>query len=133
MTVSPTTLERTDLRALETIRGFNLTALSAKGAVFFGLDMEGVQLQGAHLDGATFSDLLATPEGERLFLRERIETTSTHGTGCTLASAIATGLAQGMGLRESVIRARAYVRAAMLSAMTSEVAPRAAPVTGPTM
>ncbi|HMP62580.1 MAG TPA: pentapeptide repeat-containing protein, partial [Phenylobacterium sp.] len=48
----PSVFDQADLRALETIRGFNLTALSAKGAVFYGLDMEGVQLQGAQLDGA---------------------------------------------------------------------------------
>lgn len=47
----PSVFDNADLRALETIRGFNLTALSAKGAVFYGLDMEGVQLQGAMLAG----------------------------------------------------------------------------------
>jgi uncharacterized protein YjbI with pentapeptide repeats len=49
---SPSVFDNADLRALESIRGFNLTALSAKGAVFYGLDMEGVQLQGANLEGA---------------------------------------------------------------------------------
>jgi uncharacterized protein YjbI with pentapeptide repeats len=49
---SPSVFDGADLRALETVRGYNLTALSAKGAVFYGLDMEGVQLQGAHLEGA---------------------------------------------------------------------------------
>jgi uncharacterized protein YjbI with pentapeptide repeats len=49
---SPSVFDNADLRALETIRGYNLTALSAKGAVFYGLDMEGVQLQGANLEGA---------------------------------------------------------------------------------
>jgi uncharacterized protein YjbI with pentapeptide repeats len=48
----PSTFDGADLRALKSIKGFNLTALSAKGAVFYGLDMEGVQLQGAHLEGA---------------------------------------------------------------------------------
>ena len=41
-----------DLRNLKSVRGFNLTALTAAGAVFYGLDMEGVQLQGAHLEDA---------------------------------------------------------------------------------
>jgi len=49
---SPSVFDGADLRALETIRGYDLTALSAKGAVFYGLDMEGVQLQGAQLEGA---------------------------------------------------------------------------------
>jgi uncharacterized protein YjbI with pentapeptide repeats len=48
----PSVFNGADLRALKSIRTFNLTALSAKGAVFYGLDMEGVQLQGAHLEGA---------------------------------------------------------------------------------
>jgi uncharacterized protein YjbI with pentapeptide repeats len=48
----PSVFDNADLRNLETVRGYNLTALSAKGAVFYGLDMEGVQLQGAHLEGA---------------------------------------------------------------------------------
>src|ERR1700761_4635819 len=49
---APSVFDGADLRALGSIKGFNLTALSAKGAVFYGLDMEGVQLQGAHLEGA---------------------------------------------------------------------------------
>jgi uncharacterized protein YjbI with pentapeptide repeats len=50
----PSTFDEADLRLLKTLKGFNLTALSAKGAVFYGLNMEGVQLQGAHLEGADF-------------------------------------------------------------------------------
>src|ERR1019366_3527504 len=49
---SPSAFDGADLRALKSIKGYNLTALSAKAAVFYGLDMEGVQLQGAHLEGA---------------------------------------------------------------------------------
>ncbi len=48
----PSTFDKADLRALKSIKGLNLTALSAKGAVFYGLDMRGVQLQGAHLEDA---------------------------------------------------------------------------------
>ena len=48
----PSSFDNADLRALSSVRGYNLTALSAKGATFYGLDMEGVQLQGAHLEGA---------------------------------------------------------------------------------
>lgn len=48
----PSTFDKADLRGLGSIRGLNLTALSAKGAVFYGLDMSGVQLQGAHLEEA---------------------------------------------------------------------------------
>jgi uncharacterized protein YjbI with pentapeptide repeats len=48
----PSVFDDVDLRALGSITGLNLTALSAKRAVFYGLNMEGVQLQGAHLEGA---------------------------------------------------------------------------------
>ncbi len=48
----PSVFNGVDLRSLKSIRGLNLTALSARDAIFYGLDMEGVQLQGAHLEGA---------------------------------------------------------------------------------
>src|SRR3546814_13106553 len=61
-------------------------------------------------------DQLVTREGVHSWTDRRIETRHTHGTGCTLASAIAAGLGQGMTLPDAVARARAYVRAAMLAA-----------------
>lgn len=75
-----------------------------------------VLVKGAHVEGDTFTDLLATTSTEHLFLRTRVPTTSTHGTGCTLASAIAALIAQGMSLDEAVTRAGDYVRAAILAA-----------------
>lgn len=75
-----------------------------------------VVLKGGHLAGDTVVDLLATSAGIEAFAAPRIATRHTHGTGCTLASAIAAGLAQGMALRDSVLRARAYVRAAIATA-----------------
>ncbi|MDX2224788.1 MAG: bifunctional hydroxymethylpyrimidine kinase/phosphomethylpyrimidine kinase [Rhodospirillaceae bacterium] len=73
-------------------------------------------LKGGHLDGARVVDLLITADDVIRFEDLRIDTRSTHGTGCTLASAIATGLAQGLDLASAVARARAYVRAALASA-----------------
>lgn len=75
-----------------------------------------VLLKGGHAEGPAVVDVLRTAEGERLFEDPRIETRATHGTGCTLASAIAAGLAQGLGLGDAVARARRYLRAAILSA-----------------
>ena len=49
---TPSIFDGADLRSLKSINGLNLTALSAKNAVFYGLDMAGVQLQGARLEGA---------------------------------------------------------------------------------
>jgi hydroxymethylpyrimidine/phosphomethylpyrimidine kinase len=68
-----------------------------------------VLVKGGHIPGNTFIDLLATQKGERFYEAQRIDTTSTHGTGCTLASAIAAYLAQGIELEEAIERARNYV------------------------
>ncbi len=80
------------------------------------LGVPAVLLKGGHLESERLVDLLATPEGVTRFEDARIATTQTHGTGCTLASAIAAGLAQGMALHDAVARARRYVRAAILAA-----------------
>lgn len=81
-----------------------------------GLGAGAVLMKGGHIAGDRVIDLLITPEGETVFEGERIETRHTHGTGCTLASACATGLAQGMGLTEAVARAWDYVHEALLRA-----------------
>jgi hydroxymethylpyrimidine/phosphomethylpyrimidine kinase len=75
-----------------------------------------VLVKGGHLPGDEVVDVLATRSGLISFRSARIVTTSTHGTGCTLASAIATGIAQGMDLVQAIERARNYVRAAMQGA-----------------
>lgn len=68
-----------------------------------------VLIKGGHLDGDIITDLLAAANGEILFQSKRKESTSTHGTGCTLASAIASYLAQGNELSVAVNKAREYV------------------------
>ncbi|NWG71462.1 MAG: bifunctional hydroxymethylpyrimidine kinase/phosphomethylpyrimidine kinase [Parvularculaceae bacterium] len=73
-------------------------------------------VKGGHLTGEDVVDVLVDPAGEILFRNPRIASTSTHGTGCTLSSAIATGLAQGMALRPAVARAIDYVREAIRTA-----------------
>lgn len=80
------------------------------------LGVQAVLLKGGHLEGDTIFDLLATPHNVEEFSSPRIATRHTHGTGCTLASAIATGLAQGMGLKTAVEQARAYVQKAIETA-----------------
>ena len=64
----------------------------------------------------TVSDVLVTGRGSRVWESPRIDTRHTHGTGCTLASAIAAGLAQGLDIEHAVDRARAYVQRAIASA-----------------
>ncbi len=76
----------------------------------------GVLVKGGHIEGQTITDVLATAEGTERFQSERISTRHTHGTGCTLASAIAAGVAQGMELVPAIQRAQAYVHAAIATA-----------------
>jgi hydroxymethylpyrimidine/phosphomethylpyrimidine kinase len=73
-----------------------------------------VLLKGGHLRGEVVSDLLLTPGGSLTWMRApRIHSANTHGTGCTLSSAIAAHLALGASLPEAVQAARAFVRAAL--------------------
>jgi hydroxymethylpyrimidine/phosphomethylpyrimidine kinase len=72
-----------------------------------------VLLKGGHVPGDNVIDVLLTAEGETLLEGPRIDTRHTHGTGCTLASACATGLAQGLPLGSAVARAWAYTAEAI--------------------
>jgi hydroxymethylpyrimidine/phosphomethylpyrimidine kinase len=77
---------------------------------------QAVVLKGGHLAGAVVHDLAASGEGSFVIEAPRRATRSTHGTGCTLASAIAASLAQGLGFREAVERAHIYVQRALAAA-----------------
>jgi hydroxymethylpyrimidine/phosphomethylpyrimidine kinase len=73
-----------------------------------------VLMKGGHLDGDICVDLLFEANGaSHRWASPRIHTRHTHGTGCTLASAIAAGLAQSLSLAESVGNARDYVQGAL--------------------
>jgi hydroxymethylpyrimidine/phosphomethylpyrimidine kinase len=80
------------------------------------LGARAVLLKGGHVEGNTIVDILVTSSDVRRFTDTRLHTTATHGTGCTLASGIAAGIAAGGSLEESVARARQYVRRAMETA-----------------
>jgi hydroxymethylpyrimidine/phosphomethylpyrimidine kinase len=84
-------------------------ALTARGEILL--------IKGGHRDGPTIVDRLVGLEGEiARWEDERIDSEDTHGTGCTLASAIATGLGEGLDLPEAITRARLFVRAAISAA-----------------
>ena len=81
--------------------------LLAKGA-------RAVLIKGGHLAGDVVSDLLQVPGAAPHWMRApRITTANTHGTGCTLSSAIAAHLALGLSLTDAVEAARTYVRGAL--------------------
>ena len=90
----------------------------AAAARFRALGARHVLFKGGHAEGAMVRDMLADGDnGEVLVLEApRIDTVHTHGTGCTLASAIACGLAQQRPLAEAVRRAHAYVQDAIRTA-----------------
>ncbi len=70
-------------------------------------------VKGGHIEGEIVRDVLLTREGYRVFESPRIDTRATHGTGCTLASAIAAHMALGVGLTDAVEKARAYLMEAI--------------------
>ncbi|OQW89319.1 MAG: bifunctional hydroxymethylpyrimidine kinase/phosphomethylpyrimidine kinase [Rhodoferax ferrireducens] len=84
-----------------------------------GQGARAVLLKGGHLAGDDVADLLLMPNAEPIWLHgPRIHTANTHGTGCTLSSAIAAHLALGQGLVDAVRAARTYIRQALQAGAT---------------
>lgn len=89
--------------------------MEAQGRRLLDLGPQAVLMKGGHGVGETCVDLLITPEAVLRLEAPRIDTRNTHGTGCTLSSAIACGLALGLPLADAVEAARSYVRGALLA------------------
>jgi len=94
----------------------SVETMEAAGRALVDAGAGAALITGGHLEGDTLCDVLVTAGGAERFAAARIQSINTHGTGCTLASAIATGLAQGAVLRDAVIRAQAYVQVAIRTA-----------------
>jgi hydroxymethylpyrimidine/phosphomethylpyrimidine kinase len=94
----------------------DLDGLRAAGHALLGMGAKAVLMKGGHIEGDMVTDVLLTPTAERVFAAVRLDSRHTHGTGCTLASACAAGLAQGLPLDAAVARAIDYVRQAIESA-----------------
>ncbi len=92
-------------------------ALADAAHALLALGAQAVLLKGGHLPGDEVIDVLATATGVETFSHPRITTTSDHGTGCTLASAIAEGVGRGLSLSQAVERARRYLHTAIASAV----------------
>jgi hydroxymethylpyrimidine/phosphomethylpyrimidine kinase len=73
-------------------------------------------IKGGHLADDEITDVLVTPAGVRRFTHPRIDTTSTHGTGCTLSAAITAGLALGRELEDAVAEGLDFVHRAIAAA-----------------
>lgn len=90
--------------------------IEAAARILLDTGARSVLAKGGHRPQRILTDWLVTPEESLAFTHPRRDTTSTHGTGCTLASALAAGLAQGMDMAKAAERAIAYVQDAMASA-----------------
>ncbi len=111
--ITPNVPEAEDLLG-RPIPDFDAAIEAAKALMDLGAPA--VLLKGGHFSGPAAKDVLVAPGIVEALENPRIDTRHTHGTGCTLASAIAAGLAQGLGLVAAVVRARAYVQAAIRAA-----------------
>jgi hydroxymethylpyrimidine/phosphomethylpyrimidine kinase len=87
-----------------------------------------VLIKGGHSSGSESVDLLVEGTSRTRFAAPRIETRNTHGTGCTLAAAIAAGLAKNLSLAEAVHHAKAYVTAALDAADQLKIGSGAGPL-----
>ncbi len=102
--------------------------MSAQAAALRSLGAKAVLIKGGHAEGAEAVDLLLDGDGELRLAAPRVATGNTHGTGCTLSSAIAAELAKGASLRDAVTAAKAYVTAAIAAADDLEVGQGRGPV-----
>jgi hydroxymethylpyrimidine/phosphomethylpyrimidine kinase len=108
-----------NLREAEALTGLRIDGLAAMeqaAGLLLAAGARNVLLKGGHLAGDTLVDLLVGEDGRVEFRHPKIDTRHTHGTGCTLASAIAAGLARGMALTDAVGVAHDYVQRAIRDA-----------------
>jgi hydroxymethylpyrimidine/phosphomethylpyrimidine kinase len=94
----------------------NAAAIEAQGRRLLALGSRAVLIKGGHGEGPDSTDYLITADGLETLTAPRIATQNTHGTGCSLSSAIAAGLAKGENLVTAVRNAKAFVSAAIASA-----------------
>ena len=102
-----------EAEALTGITVADLDGQRRAGEALLAAGATAVLMKGGHVPGETVVDVLLTPNGETLLEGERVDTRHTHGTGCTLASACAAGIAKGLPLEVAVAEAWAYVAEAI--------------------
>jgi hydroxymethylpyrimidine/phosphomethylpyrimidine kinase len=91
-------------------------AVERQGKRLLAMGCRAVLIKGGHGEGAESIDYLIDPQGTRALAAPRVATKNTHGTGCSLSSAIAAGLAKGEGLETAVGNAKAWISAAISAA-----------------
>ena len=100
----------------------------AQGRRILAMGPRAVLIKGGHAEGAESVDLLIEPTNVHRFAAPRIATKNTHGTGCTLSSAITAGLAKGLSLHPAVEAAKTYVSAAIGASRELEIGRGSGPV-----
>ena len=103
----------------EVLAGIEITSVDdmrRAGESLLRMGAKSVLIKGGHLTDDTLTDILLTQSEEKFYSSPRLKTVHTHGTGCTLASAVAAGIAQGLELQIATDRARKYVFEAIRSA-----------------
>lgn len=110
-------------RLLDADAASTLDAMEAQGRRLLALGCKAVLVKGGHAECADgdATDILVLASGSLRFSKPRIETRNTHGTGCTLAAAIAAELALGESLPTAVERAKAYVWGAISAGRSLEI------------
>ncbi|MBD3626254.1 MAG: bifunctional hydroxymethylpyrimidine kinase/phosphomethylpyrimidine kinase, partial [Rhodobacteraceae bacterium] len=88
----------------------------AQGHALRALGARAVVMKGGHADGATCIDRLVTSDATHAFEAPRIATRNTHGTGCTLSSALAAELAKGASVKGAMARAHGWLHGAIRAA-----------------
>jgi hydroxymethylpyrimidine/phosphomethylpyrimidine kinase len=103
-------------------------AMARQGAAILQLGAQAVLVKGGHFADSEAVDVLVEKGGTHCFAAPRIATNNTHGTGCTLSSAIAAGLARGMALHDAVAFGKDYVSAAIAASGEIEIGKGHGPV-----
>jgi hydroxymethylpyrimidine/phosphomethylpyrimidine kinase len=99
----------------------NENEMREQGGRLLALGARAVLIKGGHGEGAESVDLLVETGSVTRLVADRVTTKNTHGTGCTLSSAIAAGLARGLKLAAAVREAKAFVSAAILASQRLSV------------
>lgn len=113
---------------LNTRMAQNREQMQLQGEQIIALGARAVLMKGGHTDGEEATDLLITPTGVEAFSAPRLATKNTHGTGCTLASAIAAGLAKQLSLSDSLKQAKQYLHQALVHSEKLHIGQGSGPV-----
>lgn len=115
-------------RLLKTTMAKTRSDMEDQAKALLGLGARAVLIKGGHSGDDKSTDLFAAGDQVYFFEAPRFETKNTHGTGCTLSSAIAAGLAQEMNLRSAIRYGKAYITSAIKNADKLQIGAGAGPV-----